>query len=107
LVSAISDQSTGTEWGCPSTDLPNVPNVLHNSGDPYGFGAEIGDGHMDTDSIVVNTCIISGDAANVCFNLSLNGYDDWFLPSILELDEMRINLHLSGFGNFYTGSTEY
>ena len=39
-------------------------------------------------------------AAAACFNLVHGGYDDWYLPSIGELDLMFRNLHLQGLGDF-------
>ena len=49
-------------------------------------------------------------AAKLCYDYELNGYDDWFLPSIEELNLMYINLHKSGLGGFsndsYWSSTE-
>ena len=50
-------------------------------------------------------------AAWICYDLTLNGYSDWFLPSSDELTFMHENLHQDGFGGFadshYWSSTEY
>ncbi len=99
FVSAPNTDQGFTTWGCYQTDLPNVPNV---TGGLTGPGAAIGEGMMNTDSIIVNGCILATDAARLCSDLSLNGYTDWFLPSIGELELMYLNLHLNGFGVFVT-----
>jgi TolB-like protein len=39
-------------------------------------------------------------AAQVCDELNTNGFDDWFLPSYLELSLMYGNLHRKGLGGF-------
>lgn len=39
-------------------------------------------------------------AAKECLDYSLNGYDDWFLPSKEELDLLYTNLHRVGIGSF-------
>ncbi len=114
LVAAPMDHNYNGDftrpWGFVGKDLPNVPNEV-TCCIPTGPGSLIGKGQMNTDSIVVNGCITSGDVANICSDLSINSYDDWFLPSILELDEMYTNLHLAGIGDFagefYWSSTEY
>jgi len=50
----------------------------------------IGNGRRDT-QIIVNYLATQGEtgkAAQVCANKSLNGFTDWFLPSLGELNEM-------------------
>ncbi|MFT6338825.1 MAG: hypothetical protein ACJATI_005604, partial [Halioglobus sp.] len=105
LVAAPVDQSVGT-WGCYGLDIPDLPNVPWNGGNPVGPGAEVGDGATNT-AAILNGCTTSGIAASICA-----GYDDgtWFLPSAGELDLMYTNLHQANFGGFsggyYCSSTE-
>jgi hypothetical protein len=77
---------------------------------PSGPGAEIGDGEPNTVGIDTASCATGTDAAVICADLFLNGFDDWFLPSIKELNLVRNVLYLKGFGNFddgtYWSSTE-
>lgn len=50
-----------------------------------------------------NTIVMAGTqhpAAEVVRQAEHGGYDDWFLPSYLELNEMYENLHLLGAGGF-------
>jgi hypothetical protein len=82
LIAAPSDQAIA-EWGCQ-----------------YGAGLEvtgadgfaIGTGAQNTIDIVNANCSpnISGTpiAADICANLTLGGYSDWFLPSKDELYEL-------------------
>jgi len=42
-------------------------------------------------------------AARLCASLNANGYNDWFLPSIDELDLMYKNLKQKGLGGFKDG----
>ena len=107
LVAAFSDVATSVEWGCLSTDLPNVSNVPHNGGVPIGLGAEIGDGFNNTNDILQDC-----PTAPAAFAARSVGAQ-WFLPSAKELNQMYDNKTtleaVSGFdafGNYYWSSTE-
>lgn len=94
LIAAQADQGNA-QWGCYGETL----------GAMY---SEIGTGKSNTDQIVYY-CPDPGIAARVCKDLVLNGYDDWFLPSRDELNEMYLHKDvIGGFtDNSYWSSTEY
>ena len=58
-------------------------------------GIAIGTGYQNTLDIL-NACGATTNAARVCYNLDLNGYSDWFLPSTDELDQMYKNKAVIG-----------
>lgn len=63
--------SIGTfPWGCQGTSIAT--------------SAEIGTGEMNTAAILA-FCTETNTAAYACDTLTINGYSDWFLPSINEL----------------------
>tara|TARA_B110000285_G_scaffold118929_1_gene134712 strand:- start:1007 stop:2380 length:1374 start_codon:yes stop_codon:yes gene_type:complete len=86
MVSAPSNQGSA-QWGCYGTYIANASNP------------NIGAGNYNTD-LILELCDQTGIAAEICANLNLNGFDDWYLPSKDELNLMYNNLHLYGFGNF-------
>jgi hypothetical protein len=95
LVCAPSDQSLNAPWG----------NSV-----PAGAAAKVvGTGYKNTADIVLG-CPEEVIAARLCHDLEMNGYNDWFLPSINELYLMYTNLHLTGSGSFedqfYWSSTQ-
>jgi len=90
-------------------------------------GAAIGTGMQNTEAIIAfhdnlpnfysnpgkyNTFSDGTVAAKACVALTINGFDNWHLPSEAESYEMYKNLHLNGLGNFnldkiYWSSTEH
>ncbi len=95
LIAAPSDQSTGAEWGCYGTALSGAD------------GTAIGTGSQNTTDIITG-CTTAGIAAKICYDLVLNGYSDWYLPSKDELNKLFLNRAIIGgfISNFYWSSTE-
>lgn len=97
-ITAESDQSTNAPWGCQGTLLPEgaTPDA-------------IGQGIVNTPTIVAN-CATAGIAARLADQLVLEGFSDWFLPSLDELTAMHTNLADAGLGNLsnhsYWSSTQ-
>lgn len=87
MEAAPVDQSTGAFWGCLNTLIPG------------SLGSAIGLGQPNTQAILDN-CSGNNVAARIASIYTLNGFDDWYLPSRIELQQMRSNLHLQGIGSF-------
>jgi hypothetical protein len=107
LVCALQDYQDKVQWGCNTTDLPSVPNVAYNNGNPLGSGAEMGDGEPNTAGILADCPDASAAFAARSFG------PEWFLPSIQELKEMYENKEdleavpgFNSFSNYYWSSTE-
>ena len=108
LVAAPTDQSSAVEWGCYGNDISGAD------------GTAIGTGYQNTIDIEAG-CTTLFTAADICANLTLGGYSDWFLPSKDELNLMWTNLadsdgdgvnngvtdpnNLGGFANYYYWSS--
>jgi hypothetical protein len=96
IIAAPTDQSVFPypSWGCNTT--------FFVTGSGIGYGAA-------NTATIVSGCNESGFAAGICDNLVLNGYSDWYLPSIDELGLLYQNLHTNGLGGFNTsaGGTGY
>ena len=90
LVCTETDQSTGAQWGCSGTIITGAD------------GTSIGTGNQNTIDII-NDCSSLGIAAQICYDLDLNGYNDWFLPSKDELGLIFTNLKANNIGNFKDG----
>jgi len=86
LVCAPSDQGN-FQWGCYGT-----PDIV-------GTFTAFGTGQANT-NLILSGCSQRPIAASVCDDLVLNGYSDWYLPSLGELQLMYSNLHGQGIGGF-------
>jgi len=64
--------------------------------------ARIGSGKQNTELIVeaFNQLNKNGSVAQLCKEYTLNGYDDWFLPSKDELNQLYVNLEKNNLGDF-------
>jgi hypothetical protein len=96
LIAAPADQSAGIQWY-------NGSNMVTGA-----TGTAIGTGQANTTAIV--TIQGAGSyAAQLCNDLTVGGYNDWFLPSKDELDKLYINkVAIGGFDDdHYWSSSEY
>lgn len=97
IIRCITNQSTGIRWynGSYITTGATISSV--------------GYGNSNT-NIIVSYQGTGSYAASLCYDLSLNGYSDWYLPTRSELSLMYTNLKSAGLGGFssadYWSSTE-
>jgi hypothetical protein len=106
LVAAASDQSTGIQWY----------NGLYVDTYAYGNGIGAGEGNSQGIRRWQGTCS-SCYASELCQDLTLGGYGDWYLPSKYELNLMYENIgqgnslglgNVGGFDDYvYWSSTEF
>ena len=66
-------------WGCCGISIDNSE------------GIDIGAGRLNTNAIV-NSCDQKNSAAHACINYEFEGFSDWFLPSLEELELIAENL---------------
>lgn len=96
LIAAATNQSTGIQWYNGSFTVTGAT------------GTSIGTGNSNTNTIVASQGAGSY-AAKLCYDLVLNGYSDWYLPSKAELDQLYLNRNaVGGFSTLtYWSSSEY
>ncbi len=83
LIASLDNLSGDVEWGGIGTDVPNLGN---------GDRTEYYDGLSNTTKIVSAVGNNGGTpyAAKLCDDYSFDGYNDWYLPSIWELNHLYI-----------------
>jgi hypothetical protein len=91
LIAAPFDQGVA-KWGC------------NNGAISGASGTAIGTGNQNTIDIM-NGCSDPIIAARICGNLVLNGYSDWYLPSMYELAALYANRAI--IGGFAYSSTDF
>ncbi|NLE63719.1 MAG: DUF1566 domain-containing protein [Bacteroidales bacterium] len=93
LIAASNDQCTDIEWGCSGIYIGET-------------STELGKGYDNTCGIV-QKCT-ERNAAYLCDTLCLNGFFDWFLPSLEELHLLYTNREaIGGFSDtVYWSSSE-
>jgi hypothetical protein len=106
LISAPTDHSTGIQWynGSYTDTYASGSGLFDGDGNCYRIRRSQGD-------------CVSCNAAELCLDLSLGGYSDWYLPSKYELNLMYRNIgqgNALGLGNvggfassYYWSSTEF
>jgi hypothetical protein len=105
LVAATTDQSPSVIWW----------NGVYMQ--TKAFASSVGGGDGNTSMIVFSQGFAGTYAAKLCWELSLDGFTDWYLPSKYELDLMYWNIgpgNLLGLGNvggfvgdYYWSSSEF
>ena len=95
LIAATSDQSTNIQWYNGSYIVTGATATV------------LGTGNANTNTIVAAQGAGSY-AAKLCYDLVLNGYSDWYLPSKDELNKLYLNrIAIGGFTtNLYWSSSE-
>lgn len=93
IIAAPMDISSGIQWGCYGTLINGTSTALVS-------------GKTNTEAII-NGCTGS-NAAYICDTFSLNGYNDWYLPSKDELNKLYLSKTIiGGFeNNTYWSSSE-
>ena len=94
IIVANPGPSANAPWGCTGTAI---------GGTEEGWGKG-----LSNTQLIVNGCADPTAAARICYDLAINGYDDWWLPSKAELNVIWQNRVAIGSiaDGWYFSSTE-
>ena len=90
---ATENYISAGEWGCSNIEVDGA-QLTH-----------IGGGYQNTQDIINSDCGGNQSAALTCANYD-NGFDDWFPPSLGELNLIYENLFLTGVVSYNTGNSQ-
>ena len=104
LEAALENEGTGIDWGPWNTLINGITTFDNTNYDSDNFvstdpkASLIGNGRKDTLTLVNHIAFIdsTGTAAQLCASKNLNGFADWFLPSLGELNKMNEAKELIG-----------
>ncbi len=102
LIAATADQSAGIIWAVADYQGTTVPT-------PGATGTAVGAGLSNTNAIIAQNGGGTSYAAGLARAYNGGGYNDWFLPSRNELNDIYANrTKIGGFGTAcYWSSSEY
>ncbi len=89
-LEAAPSNIQNSSWGCGDVNIAGATSL------------SIGSGLTNTNAIVT-TCTTPSIAAKRCLDHSVNGCDDWYLPSQNEFAQIYQNLIVNNLGNFNVG----
>jgi len=92
FIASPSDLLGIFEWGCYPSNITGAD------------GLSLGTGLQNTLDIIAS-CSSPNTAARLCYDLNINGYSDWYLPSKDELN--KLFLSKNEIGGFQTSSSTY
>ncbi len=106
----ITPNGTAPEIGAGLTNTINIVNFHNNLGTEGYIGYDEGWGSFYENPQNYFRMNDGSVIAKICTDAVINGYDDWYLPSIDELKEVSKQLYSNGKDNFvelwYRSSTE-
>jgi hypothetical protein len=74
----------------PTTTSTNAPWATGTLINNYGTSTAFGTGAANT--ALIKSIMVGTTAASLCSDLVQGGYDDWYLPSVAELDAINVTL---------------
>lgn len=102
-MEASTNDLTGSQWGCFGSDANNSSGTAVGSG--YFNSVSIANFHNNLTNYYLNPSLCNNAnngtvSSKNALEIVIGGNNDWFLPSIDELNLLYTNLHLQNLGYF-------